>query len=1151
MRFIKIIFFTVVFCNIAVDISHKILLQNIVFKVFDDSEQVLLISLINALILIPFILLFSLSGFLSDKYDKKNILIYGSLSSLLLSLFMIVPYTFGNFNLAMIGLLLLAVQSAVYSPAKFGLIISLYKKEQLSKGNAYLQSISMLAILVNMALFSFLFESMYSHNHLELITSKEVLLQKFTSISYYIVIIALFEFCLSWFVLKRTHLEVITNSNLIFNKTEYLKAQVLKRNLKSLCTNKVVFLSTIGLGTFWGISQGLLAVFPAFCKEYLGITNVFTINLMLASSGVGIAVGSIFYSKLSKNYIEVGTIPFGAIGMTSMIFFATIVSSTWALFLCFFLFGFFGGMFVVPLNALIQFNAKKKKLGLIIAGNNWVQSLFMLIILVLTTVVSYFKFDSLSTLYILLVITLIGSLYTVFKFPQSLVYFFVKFIVGLKYDLEVVGLNNIPSNQGVLLLGNHVSWIDWAIIQMSMPREIKFVMDKSIYNKWYLKWFLKLFHVVPIASTSSKQSIKKIAHELDSGNVIVLFPEGAITRNGHLGEFKRGFELILHQTQKEIPVVAFYIRGLWESMFSRANQKLIDTYRTNSVAVTFSKPIKKQDAKAEFVKHTIMNLTIKSWQEHVKLLEPIPCEVFNSMKEVKNELIVADSTGMELSAHKFLTISILFSKLLKSKIKNQNIGLLIPSSAAGAFINTSVLMLGKTAVNLNYTSDVNTLIQSCENANIKSIITSKKFIEKLKEKGFHIEKLFEHTEVLYLEDLKKAISKLKAILILLAVKTLPTKVLKSLFIKKRDIETTALIVFSSGSEGVPKGIELSHMNIVGNIQQIKSILNFNYDDGFVASLPLFHSFGICVTTFLPLLEGIKLIAHTDPTDGYELGKLIYKYKASIMCGSSTFLRLYCLNKKVNPLMFESLRYVIAGAEKLSSKVREDFKLKFGKEILEGYGATETSPVASCNLPNILTPEYTIQRGNKIGSVGMPIPGTSIKIVDPDTFEDLEIGEEGMILIGGVQVMKGYLNNEAKTQKVIKSIDGTSWYVTGDKGKYDSDGFLHIVDRYSRFAKLGGEMVSLSSVEQKLRAIINKDEIDFLATALKDDKKGEKIIMLITNINEEELSHIKHEVIKSFENKLMIPQSFKIVDEIPKLGSGKTDFSKAKALAMSL
>jgi acyl-[acyl-carrier-protein]-phospholipid O-acyltransferase/long-chain-fatty-acid--[acyl-carrier-protein] ligase len=405
-------------------------------------------------------------------------------------------------------------------------------------------------------------------------------------------------------------------------------------------------------------------------------------------------------------------------------------------------------------------------------------------------------------------------------------------------------------------------------------------------------------------------------------------------------------------------------------------------------------------------------------------------------------------------------------------------------------------------------------------------------------------------DTIYLEDLKPLVSKPYALMTFLSVKFLPSFILRLMHITKVKKDDTAVILFSSGSEGTPKGIELTSDNILGNLKQIATILNVNHDDTMVGSLPLFHAFGITVTTFLPLVEGIKCVAHPDPTDGLGIGKIVAKYNATIMCGTSTFYRLYTKNPKVNPLMFESLRLVVAGAEKLRDDVRKDFKNKFGKDIYEGYGATETAPVATCNLPDVLTPEFTVQKGAKQGTVGLPLPGTTIKIVDPSTYEELPSEQEGTIMISGIQVMKGYLKDENKTNEVIQKIDGKDYYVTGDKGKLDKDGFLTIVDRYSRFAKLGGEMVSLGSIEEQLSTIISSDNenIDFVTTALEDEKKGEKVILLISGVDEEFVTQLKENMINRFDNKLMIPSIIKIVDEIPKLGSGKKDFKGAKKLA---
>ena len=413
----------------------------------------------------------------------------------------------------------------------------------------------------------------------------------------------------------------------------------------------------------------------------------------------------------------------------------------------------------------------------------------------------------------------------------------------------------------------------------------------------------------------------------------------------------------------------------------------------------------------------------------------------------------------------------MFKNLLKKQIENQNVGILLPSSTAGAFINYSVLLMGKTAVNLNYTSQIETLKYCISKAQIKSIITSRKFIEKLELRGIDLKEAFEDVELIYLEDLRQNISKAKSLSVFLSVKILPSFLSKLIYLTKTKKDDTVLILFSSGSEGTPKGIELSGDNILGNAQQIANIINVNDEDIILGSLPLFHAFGIVVTTYLPLIEGIRCVAHPDPTDGLAIAKLISSYKVTIMCGTSTFFRLYTKNQKIHSLMFESLRLVVSGAEKLREDVRIEFKKRFAKDILEGFGTTETSPVATCNLPDVLSPDFSIQKGQKAGTVGMVIPGTTIKVVDPVTFKELKVNEEGMILISGIQVMKSYLDDEDRTKKALKVINAKTYYITGDKGKLDEDGFLTIVDRYSRFAKIGGEMISLGAIEELISCLL--------------------------------------------------------------------------------
>ena len=336
---------------------------------------------------------------------------------------------------------------------------------------------------------------------------------------------------------------------------------------------------------------------------------------------------------------------------------------------------------------------------------------------------------------------------------------------------------------------------------------------------------------------------------------------------------------------------------------------------------------------------------------------------------------------------------------------------------------------------------------------------------------------------------------------------------------------------------------------MANLRQTADVLNVREDDCIMATLPLFHAFGLTVTCFMPLIEGMPVVCHPDPTDAPKIGKGVARYKATLMCATSTFLRLYTRNKRVHPLMFESLRAVVAGAEKLDASVRDAFEHKYRVPVVEGYGSTETTPVASTNLPDSLdTDWWTVQVGNKPGTVGMALPGSTFRVVDPETLEELPIGEDGLILIGGTQIMQGYLNNPQKTAEVVVELDGIRWYKSGDKGHLDDDGFLTIVDRYSRFAKLGGEMVSLTAIEGEVRRILALPELPLVAVNLPDPKKGEKVLLLIEG---EEIEGLRERLIKGGMPSLMIPSAVHCVDVVPILGSGKTNFAEARVIATAL
>ena len=365
-------------------------------------------------------------------------------------------------------------------------------------------------------------------------------------------------------------------------------------------------------------------------------------------------------------------------------------------------------------------------------------------------------------------------------------------------------------------------------------------------------------------------------------------------------------------------------------------------------------------------------------------------EWLRTAKRRKNEKSLIDFDGTILSHHRLLTAAIVFSRDIKKRAREQNIGLLLPSSSGGVIANLAVLMQGKTVVNLNYTASKESLRQSVEQAAIKTVITSRGFVRKLKAKGSDPSEWYRDLSVCFLEDIKASIGTFRMLRTLISAKMLPAFCLRAMYFKSTSLDATAAILFSSGSEGAPKGVKLTHRNIIGNIKQVFSVLNPRHDDVFLDTLPLFHAFGLTVTSLMPLVEGMTFVCHPDPTNAYAIGKLAAKHRATLLCAASTFLRIYAGNKKLHPLMFQTLRIVVAGAEKLQQDTRDAFKDKFGLEIYEGYGTTETTPVAGVNIPDLIIPETSfVQQGTKHGAIGLSLwSGTISDGIKPVTREGL-------------------------------------------------------------------------------------------------------------------------------------------------------------------
>lgn len=600
-------FLTAVFLNTIVDLGHKIVIQNTIFKVYDGSEQIILTAIVNALILLPFILMFSMAGYLTDKYAKHSVMKSAAWAAVGLTIGIAICYSQGWFWASFALTFLLAIQSAIYSPAKYAYIKALFGEQNLSQANGLVQAVSIIGILSGTLIFSILFERYFPDNALQ----KTEIISQLVPIGYILIFTSIFEVIMMYRIPKLDHRKLQQSS--IPRCLD--KPRLGHASLRSVLNNRVILRSIIGLSIFWSIGQVMLAAFPSFAKQQTGETNTIVIQAILAATGIGIAIGSMIAARLSRNHIETALVPVGAAGVSiGLLILPGLTDQLW-MGLDFLFIGTMGGLLIVPLNALIQFHAGSDQIGRVLAANNLIQNLSMLLFLSITVLFSLARLDSQHLLILVAMVAVFGFGYSLYKLPQSLVRFILSKLFAVRYRVRIQGTKNLPAQGGVLLLGNHISWLDWAIIQMSSSRPVRFVMIQSIYQRWYLNWFFKLFGCIPIEpGPSSRQSLQLITELLNNGEVVCLFPEGTISRDGQLSEFKHGYEKAVQSADSSVIIVPFHLHGLWGSRFSRATKKIKQQCKTGlrrDLIVSFGEEME-LDTNADSLKQRVYDLATQA-----------------------------------------------------------------------------------------------------------------------------------------------------------------------------------------------------------------------------------------------------------------------------------------------------------------------------------------------------------------------------------------------------------------------------------------------------------------------------------------------------------------------------------------------------------
>jgi len=586
-------YLVVIFLNAFTDLGHKIIIQNTIFKVYDGDMQIMLTAIVNALVLLPFILVFSPSGFLADKYPKNKIMEYSSVFAVVITLGITYAYYNGLFILAFGLTFLLAMQSAIYGPAKYGYIKELVGAKYISSGNAALQASTTVAILGGIIFYTVLFEGMYTEG----LTTESDILKTIAPIGWLLVIGSIIE----WFFASKLPNKMKEASARSFKLKHYLKGAYLQKNLKTVTRKKEIFEAIIALSLFWSISQVVLAIFGEYAKSDLGVTNTIFVQGVMALAGIGIVLGSIIAAKYSKYFIHMGFVGIGAMGMTLLVFAIPFVKSMTIMALIFTLFGIFSGFLMVPLNARIQLLASRVHLGTILAGNNFIQNIFMFTFLMLTTI---FAFNGMNTEILFYLMALVGVYLSFLVLKRNLIktlWAGIELIFSLRHTYKYVGLENVPKESAALLLSNHVSWIDWMILQFPLKRHINYMMEKDIYNWAPVNGICRLGEAIPISPKASKDAFIEACKRLKDGKLVGIFAEGAITRTPELGKFYRGYELI--GSDYNGVIIPIFIDGVFGSVFSRVKTKIKKPfYKRRSITVYYGEAVSNKTTSQELAK---------------------------------------------------------------------------------------------------------------------------------------------------------------------------------------------------------------------------------------------------------------------------------------------------------------------------------------------------------------------------------------------------------------------------------------------------------------------------------------------------------------------------------------------------------------------
>lgn len=1090
------------------------------FTIFANApeQSAMLATVATGIFILPYFLFSALAGELADAWDKAWLMRAVKVAEVAFMGLGLLGLWFQSIPLLLVALFCMGLHSTIFGPVKYSIMPQHLREQEIMGGTGLIEAGTFLAILGGQLLAG-------------LVPAWEAGLIATG--------LAVLGFAVSLLIPAAPPIGKVAITRNPFVSTW----QVLRAGRE----NKAVWLSILGISWFFAIGAVLVSEFlPLVSGNLGGRAEVVTLFLIVFS--VAIALGSMLVNRLLRGEVSARYVPISALAMAVFMldlwwatrgfvvvtphadiarFVAT--PGSWRILLDLTGMAIAGGMFIVPLYAILQTKSSPEERSRTIAANNIVNAAVMVAVVAVATALLAAGVSIPGIIGTMGFATLAVALISCLLLPDTVLKHSIRAILKLVYRIEVHGGENMPRpGERAVVVVNHVSWLDGLLLAVFLPGKPVFAVNTAITKRWWIQPALKLFRAFPVDPTNP-MSAKAMVRAVKEGNTLVIFPEGRITVTGALMKIFDGPGMVADKA--DAPIIPVRIDGAQFSRFSHLRGK-VRLRSFPKIELTILPP-RRFAIEGEMTARARRAIAGRRLYEEMSTMifatSDIDRTLFQALIDAKdvhggNMLVVEDIKREPLGLKRLITGSMALGRMLERRsAQGEAVGLMLPNVNGTVASFFALQAIGRVPAMLNYTAGLANLKAACLAAQVRTIVTARAFVQQAR-----LEAVVEGLEadgrtILYLEDIAREICTGARLRALVATR------LAGRLHRRRGVSPgdAAVILFTSGSEGLPKGVVLTHRNLLANCAQLAARIDFNSSDLVLNALPMFHSFGLTGGTLLPILNGIRTLLYPNPLHYRIVPALAYDANATILFGTDTFLSGYA--RLAHGYDFYSLRYIFAGAERVRDETRKVWSEKFGLRILEGYGATEAAPVIAVNTPMHF----------RAGSVGQLLPGIEARV---DPVPGIDAG--GKLSIRGPNIMAGYM--KADQPGVIQPPED-GWHDSGDIVTIDEAGFVTIRGRAKRFAKIGGEMVSLPAVEGYAAAVW--PEADHAVVSRSDPRKGEQLVLFTTR-KDARASELQGWARENGVAELAIPRDIRILDALPVLGTGKLDYVTMGNLAAS-